>query len=75
MGWMQVSKWELSHFEWMSNEVLLYCTGNCVWSLGIDRVRMYDWVTLLHSRNCPSTVIRACVYPPLSSPRPRGRGT
>ena len=31
-----VSRWKLFHFEWISNEVLLCNTGNCVQSLGIE---------------------------------------
>ena len=51
--------------EWMSNEVLLYRRGNYIQFLGIeydkDSVRkkciyMYDWVTMLYSRNWHNTV-------------------
>ena len=31
-----VGKYKLLHLEWMSNEVLLYSTGNYIQSLGID---------------------------------------
>ena len=31
-----VSRCKLSHLEWISNEVLLYSTGNYIQSLGID---------------------------------------
>ena len=46
------------HFE--DNKVLLYSAGNYIQSLGIDHdgeeykkecIYMYNWVTLLHSRN------------------------
>ena len=31
-----VSRCKLFHLEWISNEVLLYSTGNSIQSLGID---------------------------------------
>ena len=31
-----VSRCKLLHLEWISNEVLLYSTGDCVQSLGIE---------------------------------------
>ena len=35
-GEFGVSRRKLLHLEWISNEVLLYCTGNHIQSLGID---------------------------------------
>ena len=35
-GEFGVSRWKLLHLEWISNEVLLYSTGNCIQSLGIE---------------------------------------
>ena len=55
-----VSRGKLLHVKWLSNEVLLYSTGNYIQSLGIDHdgryyekrnVYTYVWVTLLDSRN------------------------
>ena len=59
MGWeFGVSRCKLLQLEWISNEVLLYSTGNCVQSLGIEHDRrwyenicIYDLVTLLYSTN------------------------
>ena len=31
-----ISRFELFHLEWISNEVLLYSTGNYIQSLGIE---------------------------------------
>ena len=53
-----VNRCKLMPLEWISNEILLYSTGNCILSLIMehDNVRkgiymcMYDWVTLLYSR-------------------------
>jgi len=52
---------KLLRLEWVSNEVLLYSTGNYVQSLGVEYdgrynekkeyIGMYDWVTLLYGRN------------------------
>ena len=42
---------KLLHLEWMSNEVLLYSTGNYIQSLVIDHINMNDWVTTLYNRN------------------------
>ena len=50
------------HFEWISNEVLLHSTGNYAQSLEAKHdgrhyekknvcVCVYDWVTILYSRN------------------------
>ena len=37
MDWeFGVSSFKLLHLEWISNEVLLYNTGNCIQSLGTD---------------------------------------
>ena len=56
MDWESgVNRCKLLPLEWISNEVLLYSTGNYAWSLVIqhDNVRkkmytcMCDWVTLL----------------------------
>ena len=32
----EVSRYKLLYVEWISNEVLLYCTGNYIQSLGAD---------------------------------------
>ena len=53
-----INRCKLLPLEWISNEILLCSTGNCVWSLAMEhdnvRKRMYicmcDWVTLLYSR-------------------------
>ena len=37
MDWeFEVSRCKLLHLEWISNEVLLYSTGNYIQSLGIE---------------------------------------
>ena len=37
MDWeFGVRRCKVLHFEWISGEVLLYSTGNHIWSLGID---------------------------------------
>ena len=37
MDWeFGVSRWKLLNLEWISSEVLLYSTGNCIKSLGTD---------------------------------------
>ena len=37
MDWeFEVSRCKLLHLEWISNEVLLYSTGNSIQSLGIE---------------------------------------
>ena len=42
MNWeFEVSKCKLLHLEWISNEVLLYSTGNYIQSLGIDHDERY----------------------------------
>ena len=30
-----VRRCKLLHLEWINNEILLYGTGDCIWSLGI----------------------------------------
>ena len=51
----EVSRCKLQHLKWISNEVLLYSTGNYTKSLVIEYskkcIYMYDWVTLLYRRN------------------------
>ena len=44
MDWeFGVSRYKLLHLEWISNEVLLYSTGNYIQSLGIDQDgRLYE---------------------------------
>ena len=38
MDWeFGVSRYKLLHLEWISSEILLFSTGNCVQSLEIDR--------------------------------------
>ena len=60
-----VGSWKPLHLEWISNELLLYSTGNYIQILGQtmmeDNMRkiyihMYDWVTMLYSRNWHNTV-------------------
>ena len=59
MGWeFGVSRCKLLHLEWIRNEVLLYNTENYIQSVWIEHnaskrmyICMYDWVTLLHSRD------------------------
>ena len=54
--------YQLLHLEWISNEVLLYSSGNYIQSLGIEHDRrqygkknvyidIYDPVTMLYGRN------------------------
>ena len=59
MDWeFRVSRCQLLPLEWISNEILLYSSGNYIWSLMMeyDDMRkknvyiMWDWVTLLCSR-------------------------
>ena len=41
MDWeFGVSRCQLLHLEWISNEVLLYSTGNYIQSPGIDRMEI-----------------------------------
>ena len=73
MDWeFGVSKCKLLHLEWISNEVLLYSTGNYIQSPGIyhdgnniyqkrkyeKNVCMYmcDWVTMLYNRNWHNSI-------------------
>ena len=35
----EISRWKLLYLEWISNEVLLYNTGNCIQSLVIEHDR------------------------------------
>lgn len=62
-----VSRCKLVHVEWINNETLLCSTGNSIQFPGIDHdgrqhteknahIRVYDWVTLLGSRNQHNTV-------------------
>ena len=53
-----VSRCKLFHLEWISDEVLLYTTGNSIQSLSINRecLCMYDRVTLLYSRHWHNSV-------------------
>ena len=61
-----VTRCKLLHSEWISNEVLLCRTGSYIWSLAMEHdgryyekknvcvyiyIYMYNWVTLLYSRN------------------------
>ena len=67
MDWeFGVSRCKLSHLEWISNEVLLYSTGNYIHSLGIQHdgrlhekknvcVCVYDQITMVY-RNWHNTV-------------------
>ena len=58
MDWeFGVNRCRLLHLELIGNEILLYSTGNCVWSLVMehDDVRekcicVCGWVTLLYNR-------------------------
>ena len=58
MDWeFRVSRCKLLHLEWISNEVPLYSTGDCIQSSGIDHdgkqyfkkeyIHICDWVILL----------------------------
>ena len=61
MDWdLGVRRCKLLYLEWVSSEVPLYSIRNYIQSPGIDRggkeykqegIRVYDWVTLLNSRN------------------------
>ena len=47
MAWeFGVGRCKLLHFKWMSNEALLYITGNY-----IQYVHIHAWVTLLYTGN------------------------
>ena len=62
-GEFEVGRCKLLHLEGISNEVLLYSTEIYVQPFGLEhderwygkkkkeRVYMYDWITLLFSRN------------------------
>ena len=54
-GWeFGVSRCKILTLEWIYNADLLCSTGNYMQSLGIDhdgKSYIYDWVTLLYSRN------------------------
>ena len=65
MGWdFGVNGCKLLHLEWIINEMLLYSTGNYIYSLEMEhdgrlcekKVYIYDWVTLLYSRNWQNIV-------------------
>ena len=55
-----VSRCKLLHLEGISHELLLYCTWNCIQSLGIERngrkyekqecIHMDDWVTAVQQK-------------------------
>ena len=68
MDWeFGVGRCKLLHLEWISNEVLLYNTGNSIQPFGIEHdwrqceknnvvhtnknIYTYNWVTMLYSRN------------------------
>ena len=75
VGWtgsLGVSRCKRLHLEWISNEVLLYSTGNCIQSPVIEhdgkymRKRMrththiYDWLTAKQQKltqHCKSTIL------------------
>ena len=65
-----VIRCKLLPLEWVSNGILLYTTGNCVWSLVMEPdnvrkknayTRLCDWVTWICSRklteHCKSAVM------------------
>ena len=62
-GEFGVSRCKGWHLEWISNEVLLYPTGNSLPSLGLDHdgreyekgKYIYECVTVLYRRNWHST--------------------
>ena len=67
MGWeFGVGRCKLLHLEWINYKVLLYSTANYMQSPGIDhngkeyfkkeRLYVYNWVTLLYSRDWHSIV-------------------
>ena len=35
-GVLGVNRWRLLPLEWISNDILLYSTGNCVWSFMME---------------------------------------
>ena len=55
MGWeFGVYRCKLLHLKWISNEVLLYSTGNYIKSLVY--IYMRNWVTLLYSGICQNII-------------------
>ena len=66
MDWeIGISRCKLLHLEWMSNDVLLYSTGNYIQSLLMEHdgryyekknTHVHDWVTSLYSSNWQNTV-------------------
>ena len=58
-GWeFGISRYKLLHIKWINNKVLLYSTGNCSQYLVINHsgkylksIYVYNWITLLYSRN------------------------
>ena len=52
-----VSRCKLLHLEWISNEVLLYSTGNCVQTLGGRTWQMIVWEKL-----CVCMYACVCIY-------------
>ena len=56
-GYFGFGRCRLLHLEQMGDGALLYSTGNCDWSLGLEKKKkkewecMGGWVTLLYSRN------------------------
>ena len=64
-GEFRISRCKLLHLEWISNEAPLYNTGNYRiswdgpwWKIVLEKecICMYNWVTLLYSRNWYNTV-------------------
>ena len=58
MDWeFGVSRCKLLHLKWISNEILLYSTGNYIQSLVMEHdgekecVYVCNWVTFLYSRS------------------------
>ena len=60
MDWeFEVSRHKLFHLEWISNEVLLYSTGNSVQSLGIEHDgREYEKKNVIRSLCCTAEIDR-----------------
>ena len=53
-----INRCKLLYIEWINNKPLLYCTGSCIQSPGINHmenktqcIHVYSWVTLVYSRN------------------------
>ena len=65
MDWeFGVGKCKLLYLEWISDEVLLYSTGNYIHSLGVEHdgrqyekknVCRYDWITI--TQHCKLTTL------------------